>query len=440
MFRDFPVHGEAAYFAAEAADCAGEQGKYWEFHRLLYENQKEWLEFKNNTLTANQTVIYNYAEQLGLNVDEFKTCVESGKYREEVEKDHQDGINYGVTGTPTFFIGTPNDTLIDTLYINGKKFEGYRNYQVFAQLIENYLITTIPVTTTTIKLLGNDRDGENLSIVFAMLLLIAGIISVVWLVRFKAFPSKKDNSKPKPTTSLPTAKENRELAKIIPHSKKDDQKPESTTPTPEDIAQKESPMLTFPPKLLSKYDPLEFLGEGGFAKVFKVKRKDDGRIVALKIPRIDEKTSSLFLKEIAAWYHLNHPNIVKLYKADILPLPYLEMEFVEGINVNGKIVRDLDMYPKPVGERTALDIIKGIASGLAHAHSKEIWHLDLKPLNILLKSDLTPKITDWGLSKISREAHCLPIQDIHPFMQLQNRLMRKLTELLITELTFTDWA
>ncbi|MBC7094470.1 MAG: protein kinase [Thermococcus sp.] len=152
---------------------------------------------------------------------------------------------------------------------------------------------------------------------------------------------------------------------------------------------------------MERYEPLEFLGEGGFAKVFKVRRKEDGRIVAIKIPRVDEKTSSLFLKEIAAWYHLNHPNIVRLYKTDILPIPYLEMEYVEGVNVNRKVVRDLDAYPKPLDEKTALRIIYGIAKGLEHAHSKGICHLDLKPLNVLLKGDLTPKITDWGLAKIS---------------------------------------
>jgi len=157
----------------------------------------------------------------------------------------------------------------------------------------------------------------------------------------------------------------------------------------------------FPPALLERYEPLEFLGEGGFAKVFKVKRKSDGKIVALKIPRIDERTSSLFIKEVAAWYNLNHENIVRLYRADILPVPYLEMEFVEGANVGGKLVRDLEEYSKPVDEKTALKLITGIAHGLAHTHSKGIYHLDLKPLNVLLKADMTPKITDWGLAKIS---------------------------------------
>ncbi|GAB6102220.1 protein kinase domain-containing protein [Thermococcus sp.] len=157
----------------------------------------------------------------------------------------------------------------------------------------------------------------------------------------------------------------------------------------------------FPSALLERYEPLEFLGEGGFARVYKVRRRKDGKIVALKIPRIDKRTSSLFIKEVAAWYNLNHENIVRLYRADILPVPYLEMEFIEGVEVDGELFRDLGAYPKPVDEKTALKLIKGIALGLAHAHSKGIYHLDLKPLNVLLKADLTPKITDWGLAKIS---------------------------------------
>lgn len=159
--------------------------------------------------------------------------------------------------------------------------------------------------------------------------------------------------------------------------------------------------MSFPEELLESYEPVEFLGEGGFAKVFRARRKDDGTIVAIKIPHIDRKTSALFIKEVAAWYNLNHENIVRLYKADILPRPYLEMELVEGAEVNGKLIRNLDEYPKPVDEKTALSIVRGIAKGLAHAHSKGIYHLDLKPLNILLKANLTPKITDWGLAKIS---------------------------------------
>ncbi len=118
VFRDFPVHGEVAYKAAEAAECAGEQGKYWEYHRMLYKNQREWI--------SNTSLLYSYAEQLGLDVSAFKSCLDSGKYKEEVKKDLQDGIKYGVTGTPTFFI-------------NGKKYVGYMPYEQFAKLIDEEL-------------------------------------------------------------------------------------------------------------------------------------------------------------------------------------------------------------------------------------------------------------------------------------------------------------
>jgi len=156
----------------------------------------------------------------------------------------------------------------------------------------------------------------------------------------------------------------------------------------------------FPPELLDRYEPLEFLGEGGFAKVFKVRRKSDGKVVALKIPHLGEKSKKSFLREVKAWSELKHENIVKLYRAEEEPIPHLEIEFVDGINLNGEVIRDLAKYPKPVDEEKALRFIGGIARGLAHAHSKGIIHRDLKPQNILIASNLTPKITDWGLAKV----------------------------------------
>ncbi|GAB6102214.1 hypothetical protein JCM16138_14370 [Thermococcus atlanticus] len=183
------------------------------------------------------------------------------------------------------------------------------------------------------------------------------------------------------------------------------------------------PVPGFPPALLPRYEPIEFLGEGGFAKVFKVRRKKDGKIVALKVPRIDERTSKTFIKEVSSWLHLNHENIVKLYDVDILPVPYLEMEFVEGAEVDGRLARDLDEYPKPLDEKTALKLIRGIALGLAHAHSKGIYHRDLKPLNVLLKADLTPKITDWGLAKIGTMSSGRSVMGYTPLYAAPEHLM-----------------
>ncbi len=179
----------------------------------------------------------------------------------------------------------------------------------------------------------------------------------------------------------------------------------------------------FPSALLKMYEPLEFIGEGGFAKVYKARRNKDGKIVALKIPRIDEKTSKTFIKEVSSWLHLDHPNIVKLYDVDILPIPYLEMEYVEGAIINGKLARDLDEYPKPVDEKTAINLINDIADGLKHAHSKQIYHRDLKPKKILLKSDLTPKITDWGLAKVGATSSSRSIIGFTPLYAAPEHIM-----------------
>jgi len=118
VFRDFPVHGESSYKAAEAANCAREQGKFWEYHYLLFERQKEWYN--------NVSKFLDYAQELGLNSEKFRECLDSGKYRQEVEKDFMDGVSYGVQGTPTFFI---NDDMVI----------GYRSYEEFTRLIEERL-------------------------------------------------------------------------------------------------------------------------------------------------------------------------------------------------------------------------------------------------------------------------------------------------------------
>ena len=118
VFRDFPVHGEISYKAAEAANCAREQGKFWEYHYLLFERQNEWYN--------NASKFLSYAGELGLDLEKFRACLDLEKYREEVEKDFRDGVSYGVRGTPTFFI---NDDMIPR----------YRSYEEFARLIEERL-------------------------------------------------------------------------------------------------------------------------------------------------------------------------------------------------------------------------------------------------------------------------------------------------------------
>lgn len=114
IYRDFPIIDlhPIGQKAAEAGECAAEQGRFWEYHDKLYSNQVD----------LSQERLYEFASELGLNPQAFRSCVDSGRKREEVLADYQDGLNVGVRGTPTFFI-------------NGQKVEGAIPKDVFEKLI-----------------------------------------------------------------------------------------------------------------------------------------------------------------------------------------------------------------------------------------------------------------------------------------------------------------
>jgi protein-disulfide isomerase len=80
--------------AAEATECADDQGKFWEYQDLLFANQS----------ALDVASLKSYAAQLGLDTATFNDCLDTGKQTAEWQKDEQDGASYGVTGTPSFFI------------------------------------------------------------------------------------------------------------------------------------------------------------------------------------------------------------------------------------------------------------------------------------------------------------------------------------------------
>ncbi|MAF89077.1 MAG: thioredoxin domain-containing protein [archaeon] len=111
VYRDFPLnfHPSAAK-AATAANCAEEQGQYWEMHDKLFENQQsDWgyyvqEERKYLALEDAMPFFRQYASELGLDTDKFNDCLDSDKYDSEISKDLVDGQTAGVTGTPSVFV------------------------------------------------------------------------------------------------------------------------------------------------------------------------------------------------------------------------------------------------------------------------------------------------------------------------------------------------
>jgi protein-disulfide isomerase len=96
IYRDFPLTDlhPIAQKAAEAGECAQDQGRFWEYHDKLYQNQ--------SSLTEER--LLEFADELNMNPFQFQACLDSGRYSQEVLDDLQDGVDAGVRGTPTFFI------------------------------------------------------------------------------------------------------------------------------------------------------------------------------------------------------------------------------------------------------------------------------------------------------------------------------------------------
>ncbi|MGH7792946.1 MAG: DsbA family protein, partial [Thermodesulfobacteriota bacterium] len=111
VFRDYPLaFHQQALPAALAANCAGEQEKYWEMNDFLFENPTK----------LDIASILSSAKSLGLNYDEFEKCVDGKKYEAEIQKDMEDAKKYGVSGTPSFFIGkTEEGKEMTASYIRG---------------------------------------------------------------------------------------------------------------------------------------------------------------------------------------------------------------------------------------------------------------------------------------------------------------------------------
>jgi protein-disulfide isomerase len=115
-YRDYPILAETSLTAALAAQCAHDQGQFWEYHNILFANQGQ---FGNEQLVS-------YAEELGLDTATFNTCLTEQTHFDGVAADYQTAQQLGIRGTPAFFI-------------NGRPISGAQPYEVFAQMIEEEL-------------------------------------------------------------------------------------------------------------------------------------------------------------------------------------------------------------------------------------------------------------------------------------------------------------
>lgn len=100
VFRNYPLQmHKYAFLAARAAEAAGLQGKFWEMHDMLYDNQKEWSESMEPRVQFD-----SYATRLGLDVQRFKTDMERQDLAERIKSDLMRGNSVGVKGTPTIYL------------------------------------------------------------------------------------------------------------------------------------------------------------------------------------------------------------------------------------------------------------------------------------------------------------------------------------------------
>jgi protein-disulfide isomerase len=125
VFRDFPiqdVHPEATV-TAMAAECAEDQGKYWEFHDKVFREQDRR---GRDIIRYSARDVRRWATEIGLEAAAFNECLDSERHKAEVQKDYKDGADVGMNGTPVFFI-------------NGRALVGAHPFATFQKIIEEEL-------------------------------------------------------------------------------------------------------------------------------------------------------------------------------------------------------------------------------------------------------------------------------------------------------------
>lgn len=147
----------------------------------------------------------------------------------------------------------------------------------------------------------------------------------------------------------------------------------------------------------------ELIGTGGMANVYKATDLIDGTVVAVKILREECRSNSelvrRFKNESKAISVLDHPNIVKVYDFSMTEkIQYIIMEYIDGITLK----EYMEYRGQPLTYKETLHFITQILAALQHAHDRGIVHRDIKPQNMMLLSDSSIKVMDFGIARFSR--------------------------------------
>lgn len=156
-------------------------------------------------------------------------------------------------------------------------------------------------------------------------------------------------------------------------------------------------------KLDGRYEITELIGVGGMAEVYKGVDVIDNKTVAIKILKKEYAENEEFLRrfrnESKAIAVLSHPNIVKIYDVGFSEkIQYIVMEYIDGITLKEYIEEE-----RVLTWKDTVHFVIQILRALQHAHDKGIVHRDIKPQNIMMFTDGTIKVMDFGIAKFARE-------------------------------------
>jgi len=127
VFKDYTIIGQDSLMAAHAAHCAGEQDMFWQYHNILYENWSG-----ENSGWAGQDNLVRFAQEIGVDMEEFIECNMDGRYQQMISQSNTDAQMLGITGTPAFYVISTNTNTVQTI-------QGAQPYEVFERIFDSML-------------------------------------------------------------------------------------------------------------------------------------------------------------------------------------------------------------------------------------------------------------------------------------------------------------